>query len=311
MKIVITGGMGFVGSSLINKLDLDMNKIFIIDNFSTNVSNTLDGCELINIDLSDKTQLHTINIGSADIMIHLAGPSSGPASAKDPEGTIDISNKVTFNILRVCEQLSIKRLLFASSMAVYGNPSKLPVDEKSICKPISYYGIAKLSSEHIIQAFCKPSNLEYSIIRLFNIYGPGQDLTRMDQGLVSIYLSMLLNDKSFVIKGKLDRVRDLIHIDDVINSIITVMFSNAGVNQIINVCNGSPVTIDELAKILIKYFENYSYKDIIQEEGSPDDILKIYGNNDKLLKDIGYKPIYNIETGIKDFVSWAKKDGIK
>ena len=305
MKIVITGGMGFIGSSLINKLDLDMNEVFIIDDFSTKVNKTISGCELINIDLSDKNQLHDINIGSADIMIHLAGPSSGPASAKDPEGTIDISNKITFNVLRICEQLSIKRLVFTSSMAVYGNPSKLPVDEKSICEPISYYGIAKLSSEHIIQAFCKSSNLEYSIVRLFNIYGPGQDLTRMDQGLVSIYLSMLLNDKSFVIKGKLDRVRDLIHIDDVINSMITVMFSNAGVNQIINVCNGSPVTIDELAKLLIKYFENYSYNNIIQKKESFGDTFKIYGNNDKLLNIIEYKPKYDIETGVKDFVSWA------
>ena len=307
MKIVITGGMGFVGTSLIKKLNQNKNEIIVIDNFSSNVNNTSDEFELINLDLSDQTQVNTIQLESADILIHLAGPSSGPASAKDPKGTIDISNNITFNVLCLCEHLSIRRLVFASSMSVYGDPMELPVHEESVCKPISYYAVAKLSSEYIIQAFCKSSDLEYSIMRFFNIYGPGQDLTRMDQGIVSIYLSMLLNDKPFVIKGKLDRVRDLIHIDDIVNSIIAVMNSKAGKNQVINVCNGEAVTIEKLARILIKYFRNYTYHDVIEEKGSPDDIHKIYGSNDKLLNEIGYKPVYNIERGVKDFVSWAKK----
>lgn len=308
MKVIITGGMGFVGSNLIQKLVKNNYEIIIIDNFSTNVKDNFDDCELINIDLSDREQVDNIKSTKADILIHLAGPSSGPASAKDPEGTIDISNKITFNILRLCEKLSINKLLFASSMSVYGNPTKHPVDEEDICKPISYYAIAKLSSEQIIQAFCKSSGLKYSIMRFFNIYGPGQDLTRMDQGIVSIYLSMLINKKPFVIKGKLDRVRDLIHINDVVNSIHEVMLSSLGINQIINICNGEPITIERLAKALINYFDNYSYNDIIQEEGSSDDIHKIYGNNDKLLKAIRYKPIHNIDSGLKDFVSWARKN---
>ncbi len=307
MKIIITGGMGFVGTNLINKLIQNKNEIIVIDNFSSNVNNTSDEVELINLDLSDQSQVDNINLESVDILIHLAGPSSGPAAAKDPKGTIDISNRITFNVLNFCKKLRIKRLLFSSSMAVYGDPIELPVNEKSVCKPISYYAIAKLSSEYIIQAFCKSSDIDYSIMRFFNIYGPGQDLTRMDQGIVSIYLSMLLNQKPFVIKGRLDRVRDLIHIDDIVNSIIAIMNSKAGENQVINVCNGEAVTIEKLARIVIKYFRNYTYNDVIEEKGSTDDIHKIFGSNDKLINEIGYKPVYNIETGIKDFVSWAKK----
>ena len=132
-------------------------------------------------------------------------------------------------------------------------------------------------------------------------------LWRLQGKIVSIYLSMLLNQKPFVIKGRLDRVRNLIHIDDIVNSIIAVMNSKAGKNQVINVCNGEAVTIEKLARILIKYFGSYTYNDVIEEKGSPDDIHKIYGSNDKLLNEIGYKPVYNNETGVKDFVSWAKK----
>lgn len=308
MKIVITGGMGFVGSNLIKNLNPEKNQIIVIDNFSTNVNNSCNGFELINLDLTDKNLLEKINFQSADIFIHLAGPSSGPASAKDPKGTIEMSNRGIFNVLELCEKLSVKRLLFASSMAVYGNPIESPVNEETVCNPISYYSVAKLSAENIIKVFCKTSNLEYSILRFFNIYGPGQDLNRMDQGIVSIYLSMLLNLQPFIIKGRLDRVRDLIHIDDIVLSILKIIDSPAAANQIINICNGKKISIQRLAETLINHFDDYQYEDIIEEEGSPDDIQKIYGSNNKLLNEIGYKPKYDIDSGIDNFVTWAKKD---
>ena len=306
MKIIITGGLGFIGSNLINKLKLH-NEIIVFDNLSTNIKDKIDAINIMNIDLADESALHAVNIDSVDIVIHLAGPSSGPASAKFPQETLDQSNKVTFNILKFCERLSIKRILFASSMAVYGDPKYSPVNEESVCQPISYYGIAKLSSEYIIQAFSKATGLEYSILRLFNIYGPGQDLSRMDQGLVSIYLSMLINKNPFVIKGKLDRIRDLIHIDDIVNSVNSIMGSINGKNQVINICNGDSITIERLARLLIEHFENYSFDDIIEEEGSPGDTHQIYGDNRKLLELIGFKSAFDIETGIQNFVQWAKE----
>ena len=306
MKVIITGGMGFVGSNLIKKLANNGHEIVVLDNFSSNVQSTIEGIRLIKVDLSDQRHFDDINIESADVLIHLAGPSSGPASAKDPKGTIDVSNTITFNVLRLSVKLSVKRILFASSMGVYGDPLHLPVHENSVCQPISYYAIAKLSSEHIIQTFAKTSGLEYSILRFFNIYGPGQDLKRMDQGLVSIYLSMLMNGKPFVIKGRLDRIRDLIHIDDVVNSIIAVIHSEAGLNRVINVCNGEAITIERLAKTLITHFDNYNWEDVIEEEGSPGDTHQIYGKNERLVSDIGYEPQFNIEDGVKDFVAWAK-----
>tara|TARA_B100000315_G_C14582291_1_gene591127 strand:- start:2501 stop:3433 length:933 start_codon:yes stop_codon:yes gene_type:complete len=308
MKIIITGGMGFVGSNLIRKLAVDRNEIVVVDNFSSNVQNDVEGIRLIKVDLADQRRLDDVNIESADVLIHLAGPSSGPASAKDPEGTIDISNRITFNVLRFSKKISIKRIVFASSMSVYGDPFELPVNEVSFCQPISYYAIAKLSSEHIIQAFSKSSGLEYSILRFFNIYGPGQDLKRMDQGLVSIYLSMLMSGKPFVIKGRLDRIRDLIHIDDVVNSITAVIHSEAGLNQVINVCNGEAITIERLAKTLITHFDNYKWGDVIEEKGSAGDTHQIFGSNEKLVNDIGYTPKFDIESGINDFVSWAKSN---
>ena len=308
MKIIITGGMGFVGSNLIKKLAVDIDEIVVVDNFSSNVQNDVEGIRLIKVDLSDQRQLDDVNIESADVLIHLAGPSSGPASAKDPEGTMDLSNRITFNVLRFSEKISIKRIVFASSMSVYGDPLELPVNEVSLCQPISYYAIAKLSSEHIIQTFAKSSGLEYSILRFFNIYGPGQDLKRMDQGLVSIYLSMLMSGKPFVIKGRLDRIRDLIHIDDVVNSIVAVMNSEAGLNQVVNICNGEAITIERLAKILITHFDNYKWEDVIEEKGSAGDTHQIFGANSKLVNDIGYTPKFDIESGINDFVSWAKSN---
>tara|TARA_B100001027_G_C16261219_1_gene329537 strand:+ start:595 stop:1527 length:933 start_codon:yes stop_codon:yes gene_type:complete len=305
MKIVITGGMGFVGSHLINNLK-NKNEIFVIDNFSTNVSSNSNGFEIIEADLTDSVSLDNINLESIDILIHLAGPSSGPASAKRPKKTIQESNKITFNILNLCEKLKVKRFLFSSSMAVYGNPKKSPVNEDSVCEPISFYGIAKLCSEHIIKTFCINSSFDYSILRFFNIYGPGQDLNRMDQGIVSIYLSMLLKGSPFVIKGKLDRIRDLIHIDDIVGSTIKILNSDRAKNQTINICSGEKILISYLATTLVNHFDNYNKDSIIQDEGSLNDIHQIYGDNSKLVDDIGYNLKYDIKSGIENFVKWAK-----
>tara|TARA_B100000315_G_scaffold260424_1_gene321696 strand:- start:500 stop:1432 length:933 start_codon:yes stop_codon:yes gene_type:complete len=307
MKIIITGGMGFVGTKLIEKLGYDLHEIVVIDNFSTNISGLIEDVQIINLDLLKDDDFYAFDLGKADLMIHLAGPSSGPASSNDPLGTINRSNKITYNVLKLCDLWCVKNLVFASSMAVYGDPVKNPVDELTNCNPISFYGIAKLTSEHIIQAFCKTSKLEYNILRFFNIYGPGQDLQRMDQGLASIYLSMLLNQKPFIIKGKVNRVRDLIHIDDVVNSIIFIINNSKKKNQVVNICTGEPITVEKLAKILITHFDNYSWDNVIEEDGMPGDIQQIYGNNEKLVNDIGYKPKFNIQKGIEDFVYWAKQ----
>ena len=124
----------------------------------------------LRVDLSNLKDLDKLKVGSADVLIHFAGPSSGPASAKFPRETIDQSNSVTFNILNFCANNSIKKIIFASSMAVYGNPLKSPVLENSYCEPISYYGIAKLSSEHIIQAFFQEQTILIIVSLDFLIY---------------------------------------------------------------------------------------------------------------------------------------------
>lgn len=309
MKIIVTGGMGFIGSNLINRLR-EKNEIVVLDNLSTSVNNSSADLNFLEVDLSNWKDLSELQVGSSDVLIHLAGPSSGPASAKFPQETIDQSNSVTFNMLNFCASKSIKKIIFASSMAVYGNPLNSPVLETNYCEPISYYGIAKLSSEHIIQAFSKANNIDYTILRFFNIYGPGQDLNRMDQGLVSIYLSMLLNEKPFIIKGSLDRVRDLIHIDDVASSVESVLNSENSNNQILNICNGKGVSIKKLAETLISHFDDYSFSDIIEEAGSTGDTNRIYGDNSKLKKLTNFKPMYDLDSGIKDFVKWAKKSKI-
>ena len=130
----------------------------------------------------------------------------------------------------------------------------------------------------------------------------------MDQGLVSIYLSMLLNNKPFIIKGSLKRVRDLIHIDDVVSSIEAILNSQNSNNQIFNICNGKGISIKKLSEILINHFDDYSYDSIIEEAGSPGDTGKIYGDNSKLKRLVGFKPRFNIESGIKNFIDWAKSN---
>ena len=194
MKILITGGLGFIGARVVKKFTDSGATITVLDNTIPKNGSRVPDSNFVKVDLTKSELIQKIKVGKQDLVIHLAGPSSGPASSKDPLGTIVKSYSSTINVLDLAHRCSAKRFLFASSMVVYGNtlsPEK-PVGEMSRCEPISHYGIAKFASESLIRSFCEQNGIGYNLLRLFNVYGPGQDLDRKDQGLVSIFIALLL-----------------------------------------------------------------------------------------------------------------------
>ncbi len=297
-KILITGGAGFIGSYLADYYYKKKYKIYIIDNLSTGFKSNLNKKFIfIKKSCEDKTLIKDLKGIDFNVIYHLAGQSSGEYSFYKPFEDFSSNLAGTLNIVNICLKTKSKRLIFASSMSVYGNSLKA-VSEKDKCTPRSFYGLSKLSAENYLIFFSK-KGLNYSILRFFNVYGPGQNFDNKLQGMVSIYLEQALKNKNIIIKGSKSRYRDFIYIDDVIEIISKVTSNKNSINQIFNVGVGKKTKVSELIE-LIKQQLRLQKKNIkYLKQGTPDDTHGIYSNNNKIKKILNKNKFVNLNDGLK------------
>ncbi len=308
-KILITGGLGFIGSKIINKLDRSKYSITIVDNKSTNITDNFKDCKFLNLDLSDKNILNKKFNESYDIVLHLAGQSSGPASIEDPIKDVQLNILMTVNTILLSRKLNIKKFIFASTFAVYGDSSKEVLSENDYCFPKSIYAISKKSSEEYIKVLCHEYNINYIILRMFNVYGEGQDLNRDNQGIVKIFLKQVKENNLINVKGSVKRFRDMVHVDDVVNAWIISIVNDNIENKTFNVGTGKKTTIQELIQSLGKIYNKDKDLVIKEIEGVKGDIMGCVANINEISK-FGYIPQINILDGIDKFKKWLdlKKD---
>jgi len=297
-KILITGGAGFIGSHLANYYHKKNFKIYIIDNLSTGFKSSLiKKFIFINKNCEDKSLLKDLKGINFYCIYHLAGQSSGEYSFYRPFEDFSSNLAGTLNIINICLQTKNKRIIFSSSMSVYGNSLKA-VSEKDYCNPKSFYGLSKLSAESYLNFFSK-KGINHTILRFFNVYGPGQNFDNRLQGMVSIYLEQALRNKNIIIKGSKDRFRDFIYIDDVIDIISKVTNNENSINQIFNVGTGKKIKVSELIELIKKQLKIDKKNIKYFKQGTPDDTHGIYANNYKIRKTINKKNFISLNDGIK------------
>ena len=256
--------------------------------------------KFFNIDLSNKKKL-SILPKNIDYIFHLAGQSSGEKSFEDPMNDLNRNFITTYNLIDFAKKNFIKSFFYASSMSVYGNTVS-KANTNAICEPLSYYGLhKKLSEDYIIQ---NSNNFNFTIFRIFNVYGPGQDLLNEKQGMVSIYLASLLKKNKIIVKGSLNRFRDLIYIDDVVEIWIEALKNKKMQNKIINLGTGKKTKVTEMLEILQKIHIKKSK--IVIKKNTPGDQHGIYSDK-SILKFIHKKKFIDINEGFKKFYDWAKK----
>lgn len=312
---VITGGAGFIGSSLARRLLERGDAVYILDDLSTGrYENIPGGAVFHNVDISDSGALFALVLPhKADYIYHLAAQSSGEASFEDPARDIDINYKGTYNILRLAQSKGCKRFIFSSSMSVYGDlPARHgPVREDFPCKPISYYGCNKLASESLIRAFTRGSDMDFTIFRLFSVYGPGQNLENMKQGMVSIYLSYLLKNSPIHVKGSIDRFRDFVYIDDVIDVFMQSEPRKETYGEVFNIGTSVKTTVKELLKIILRAYGKDDFDRWVNVKGNTaGDITGCIADIVKLEKKLGWKPKRGLEQGIAKMKEWAYRENI-
>ncbi len=293
MKILITGGLGKIGSRLCNKLS-QKHDIIILDNFSNN-SSIAPCADIIKGDVRDRKIVDNI-ISKADIIIHMAAQISVDKSMYDPIYDADNNINGTLNILEASRKSNIKRFIYISSAAVYGKPIYLPIDEKHPTSPMSPYGLSKLTGERYSILYHDLYNLPVTCLRLFNIFG-FQNSKDSYSGVITKFIDRVKNDKNPIIFGDGNQIRDFIYINDVINVISQTIENKNTVGEILNVGTGNPTKIVNLSETIIKILN----KKLVPEFVSPKigDIRESYANVIKMKNILGYVPKYSLEQGLK------------
>ncbi len=292
MKILITGGAGFVGHHLANRL-VEHHTVVVYDNLYTGDSRRLNSnIGFVKGDLMDLTHLSKAS-RDVDVIYHLAAISRVLESVKHPRLCFDTNVTGTFNVVEVAREAGCK-IIYASSREVYGDAQYLPVDEEHPLNPKNPYGASKLAGENMMRAMAATYDMRYVIIRLANAYGQG-DFSRV----IPTFLHNIKEGKNLVIYGSPSKIIDFIHVDDVVDALIECLDVNA---QILNIGSGIGTTLGELADIFASFKTFRKSFKVRVVEGNACEVDRYIANIDKARNHIDFKPSIKLEEGVRELV---------
>ena len=296
--ILVTGGAGFIGSNLAHRLLEEGYGVTVIDNCSNgSKENVPSGVKFVQGDLTEESTYREIADLSFDTVFHLAAQSSGARSFDDPLGDMKSHLLATFRLLQYSLEKKVSRFMFSSSTTLYGDVKIFPVNEDHPRNPKTYYATGKLACEEYIRFF-STLGLPATIFRLPNVYGPGQNLKNKDQGMVSIYLSYILERQPIIVKGSEDRFRDFIYISDVIDGWMMAFGSSKAIGKTYNLASGKKTTVRQVLDALKLSCGEPSYP-VKFINGTPGDQLGMVADISRMKDDVNFTPQVDIESGLK------------
>ena len=319
MRILVSGGAGFIGSNMCDALLALHHKVICLDNFLTgkksNVSEALNHPNFLLIE-GDIRDLQTCELAvkDCDLVLHLAALGSVPRSINDPITTNDININGLLNMLTATKNAGIKRFVFASSSSTYGDSATLPKIEDQIGRPLSPYAVTKYVGELYADVFAKNYGIEYIGLRYFNVFGKRQDPQGAYAAVIPKFISQLLNHEAPVINGDGSFSRDFTYIDNVVELNIQALLTQnkSAINQIYNVACGEATSLNSLFSMLRDEMEllDQDVKAIkpIYEKIRVGDIPHSLASIEKAKQLLNYAPDISVEEGIKRTVAWYVKD---
>ena len=245
---LVTGGAGFIGSHIADRLLADGYRVRVLDNFSTGKRENLPESDDLDIMTGDVGSFDDVHKAMKDVelVFHEAAIASVPKTINDPLGSHQTNYVGTLNVLEAARQQGAKRVVFASSAAVYGDLPELPKREDMPLKPLSPYAVDKLASEYACQMYTHLHGLETVCLRYFNVYGPRQDPGSPYSGVISIFADRLRKGEQPVIYGDGEQTRDFVFVSDVVEANMKAAISDRAVGRAINIATGHMVTLNTL-----------------------------------------------------------------
>jgi UDP-glucose 4-epimerase len=255
MRVLVTGGAGFIGSHIVERLLGDGHTVRVLDNFSTGRRNNLafagPGAPLEVVDGDIRAAGDVARaVAGIDGLFHEAALVSVPQSVEDPERSCDINAHGTARVFDAARRAGVRRVVFASSAAVYGDTAEVPVSERAATRPLSPYGLDKLYTERLAAVFHELYGFEAVPLRYFNVFGPRQDPSSPYSGVISIFVARLLAGAPITIHGDGEQTRDFVYVADVVEANMRAMFARYGGPAALNVGGGGRTSLNELAAML-------------------------------------------------------------
>lgn len=311
MKILVTGGAGFIGSHIVERYHKENHEVHVIDNFSTGKRENIDFLPneyIYNFEVQNRKLFSKLlEKEDYDIVIHLAAVVSVVETIENPLYSQSVNNNATLNILESIRQHTgnLKKFIFASSAAVYGNDPVLPKTIKSSINPESPYAIQKFSSEQYGVIYNKLYDIPTTSLRFFNVYGPRQNPESAYSGVISIMNKCFSEDDAFTFYGDGNQTRDFVYIMDLVNAIDIVINNSKTNGKVYNLGTGNSTSLLDIYNEFRRVYGRdikYSFK-----PERPGDIRESYADISEL-KELGYSPRYSINEGLEEYIYSEKKE---
>ena len=300
LKVLVTGGAGFIGSNIVEELLKKGHSVRVLDNFSTGKRDNLNGLEddihLFEGDIRSHNIVQEA-VNGMDVILHQAALPSVPRSIKDPITTNDVNINGTLNLLEAAVKSSVQRFVYASSSSVYGDSPELPKKETMTPNPLSPYAVSKLAGEKYCQVFSRIYGLETIGLRYFNVFGKKQDPGSQYSAVIPKFIKSMLNDKQPIIYGDGTQSRDFTYIANVINANLLAATAEIDGSLVVNCACHDRINLIELVDRINKNIG----KDIepIFEDPRPGDVKHSFADIDLAKEKLGYEVVVDFDNGLR------------
>ena len=300
MRILVTGGGGFIGSHLAARLVADGHDVRVLDNFATgrreNVLGFADSIELIEGDVQSYERVHTA-VQGAEIVLHQAALPSVPRSVQDPLTSNATNVTGTLNVLLAARDSGVRRVVFASSSSIYGANPELPKNETLLTQPIAPYAVAKLAGEGYCRSFTEVFGLETVALRYFNVFGARQDPTSQYAAVVPNFITAALESRPAVVYGDGEQSRDFTHIDNVVAANLLAMEADGASGKAYNIAAGERTSLNRLLELIAE--ATGTSLEARYEEARPGEVRHSEADVSLARKDLGYEAGVSLLEGLE------------
>jgi UDP-glucose 4-epimerase len=300
-RVLVTGGAGFIGSHLVDRLVDEAYDVRVIDNLYSGKLENIERhiksgkVDFVKGDIRDASLVKKSLIG-VDAVFHLAAIISVPFSVSNPELTFDVNLVGTLNLLNACSEKNVGKFVFVSSCAVFGDTKILPVNENASTNPISPYAESKLLAERDCLSFQQKGLLQSVVLRFFNVYGPRQGMNDYS-GVITRFINRAKEGQPLTIYGDGSQTRDFVNVNDIVQALLACIKSSGANGEVFNIGSGKPTSVTELAKTVLEF--TGQDLEIRYELARAGDIKDSYADISKAKRLLGYEPKVTLRDGLK------------